>query len=633
MKKIVYLLIFLVYPSFAGAWGILQTAVNRVENNKGAPYLIEKINSGEPIKVMLFYPESGLDENAVFNETYGAPIEQNIRRAVGQWQSAVINTIAKLPADKAKQFSDISAAWNRKDLLTFVEYGKGYADLRVNVYINGENFTGCQPGALACASAGEHLQYIYIAFDPEEAERTDKGLGFYDAFLHEFGHSLGLSDQGYADSKKNHSVLYVTPNDAQAVMTAAARSISAEVYIGEEDDNDPGYIQFKQDFQRRHNKPYPRGGYHTSSGFSFPVSPDDVEGIIALSDVFRPAKEKPARFINGWESFVRKDTYYMESKLLRKEAYDRIYADKLNKGLLAETPQEESLKKEIQSISSEDIRHQIAGLAPVALGKNTASLPASSSAKPSVASNLRPAGIIRPSERSSKKLTPRAEAVSAPKLSSVLPVPVRPSVSKVVVPSIPLVQPDNTLQRNSSSVAVAPVCSVCGKDFSSGDKYEATASRLVHKHSMCAYKYFARRFPTDAESLKSYDASYSFSIPSKVTAARGLMGDLGITSRDIKRFADQENEDKAAQLAALSEAKKEREEAARVQDQQPKFYQQVKLEDISSYAAENKDILKSIRTKNKVGKPLSSKETRVLNRYQQMYKNFELTKKYSMFHI
>ncbi len=295
MKKLFYIALFLFYSSIASAWGVLDKAERYVNGNPDnyPPFLLEIINSGRPINVSINYKDVSnileeiededkrdyIKEHNAMAAKYDAPIQDAIKAAVDEWKNAILNTLGKLPPVEKERFSDIIAAWNRDNLINFVKFGSGArADMRVDVAMDWYGTRVCgDPEALACAGAGSTMRILGIYYSP--TSRNEFPL--IHAIRHEFGHALGLADQNYPKEKQNHSIKYSTPYNAVSTMTAA-NQVSAD-------------------------------GVHSKE--NAPVSPDDVEGVIILTDLFKPADQKTDRWSVGWKSFVRKNTYYRLSRI------------------------------------------------------------------------------------------------------------------------------------------------------------------------------------------------------------------------------------------------------------------------------------------------------------------------------
>ena len=197
-----------------------------------------------------------------------------------------------------------------------------------------------------------------------------------------------------------------------------------------------------------------------------------------------------------------------------------------------------------------------------------------------------------------------------------------PSVSEQQTKEIPV----------SAAAPAAPAkvyCSVCGQEITNAsDAYQATANRAVHKHARCAYQYFSRRYSVDAKSLDDYEAFHFFGAPAGVTAAKGLMKDLGLTPADVRRYANVSRQEAARQREEMAQAKKEREEKARAENETPALYQTVTDADVQNFIRANSQTLNALRRKQKEGQTLSQKERLVWQNYQQLIQNRKLTQTY-----
>lgn len=190
-------------------------------------------------------------------------------------------------------------------------------------------------------------------------------------------------------------------------------------------------------------------------------------------------------------------------------------------------------------------------------------------------------------------------------------------------------------QAKAVSAPAAPVqpakvyCAVCGKEIADpADAYQASSSRAVHKHSRCAYQYFSRRYSVDAQSLDEYEAFHFFGAPAGVTAAKGLMKDLGLTPSDVRSYANVSRQEAARQREEMAKAKKEREEKARADSETPAVYQTVTDADVQRFIRDNSKTLNTLRRKQKAGQALSQKERLVWQNYQQLIHNQKLTQTY-----
>lgn len=219
----------------------------------------------------------------------------------------------------------------------------------------------------------------------------------------------------------------------------------------------------------------------------------------------------------------------------------------------------------------------------------------------------------------------------------------------VKTPTPPQLQPKSFAKRAPQAVeegspagvakagAVPPVaevkkpvkkCYICGKELEEGEYYSFSESRHVHKNSKCAYQAFAQYHDTSSKALARYEDFYFLSIPQDVVQARADMRNLGLTVASVRQYASQTSAAQKTQqaqvkadIAAMNQSAKERAEKAK----KCAFYMVVTREDISRYAAENQEVLRQIRKKEKGGRVLNKQERLVKQNYDQLYKNYELT--------
>lgn len=188
--------------------------------------------------------------------------------------------------------------------------------------------------------------------------------------------------------------------------------------------------------------------------------------------------------------------------------------------------------------------------------------------------------------------------------------------------------PEEPLKTEAAQPAQASpakaVCDVCGKEMSDGAYYTDSVGRRVHKHSECAYRYFARFHKTDEESLARYTDFYFLSVPQDVVQAKADMKALGLTAADIRRYAAQNAERNRRAQQTFAEQKQAEQVRAKESDK-CRFYVHVTLKDIQAFTEENQDTLQSVRKKERGGRPLSKKETRVKRNYDQMNANYKLS--------
>lgn len=174
------------------------------------------------------------------------------------------------------------------------------------------------------------------------------------------------------------------------------------------------------------------------------------------------------------------------------------------------------------------------------------------------------------------------------------------------------------------------VCAICGKKIASeADAYipPEKSRGPVHKHSECAFKYFARFYSVDNASLERYGKYYFLNEPSGVTAAKGLMKKLGLTPEEVNTYAAASRE--AARVKAqeqresLDRAKKWDELKAAYESACSGAYVKVSQADKERFIYNNRVTLNAIRRKQKENKKLTKKERLVWQNYQNMMASAE----------
>ncbi len=174
------------------------------------------------------------------------------------------------------------------------------------------------------------------------------------------------------------------------------------------------------------------------------------------------------------------------------------------------------------------------------------------------------------------------------------------------------------------------VCAICGKKIASeADAYipPEKSRGPVHKHSECAFKYFARFYSGDNARLERYGKYYFLNEPSGVTAAKGLMKKLGLTPEEVNTYAAASRE--AARVKAqeqresLDRAKKWDELKAAYESACSGAYVKVSQADKERFIYNNRVTLNAIRRKQKANKKLTKKERLVWQNYQNMMASAE----------
>lgn len=167
-------------------------------------------------------------------------------------------------------------------------------------------------------------------------------------------------------------------------------------------------------------------------------------------------------------------------------------------------------------------------------------------------------------------------------------------------------------------------CVVCGEEMADGTFYTDSVGRTVHKHSLCAYRFFKRFHKTDEDSLTRYSDYYFFSMPNDVVQAKADMRKLDLTFADIRRYRAQE-EAAAEDFKKSLEAEKSAKAQAQAKAEKCRLVIQVTPADVQAYEKENKAVLARVAQKEAGGRPLTKKETLVKRHYAQLKDNLALT--------
>ena len=157
-----------------------------------------------------------------------------------------------------------------------------------------------------------------------------------------------------------------------------------------------------------------------------------------------------------------------------------------------------------------------------------------------------------------------------------------------------------------------------------GTFYTDSVGRTVHKHSLCAYRFFKRFHKTDEDSLTRYSDYYFFSMPNDVVQAKADMRKLDLTVADIRRYRAQE-EAAAEDFKKSLEAEKLAKAQAQAKAEKCRLVIQVTPADVQAYEKENKAVLARVAQKEAGGRPLTKKETLVKRHYFQLKDNLALT--------
>lgn len=173
-------------------------------------------------------------------------------------------------------------------------------------------------------------------------------------------------------------------------------------------------------------------------------------------------------------------------------------------------------------------------------------------------------------------------------------------------------------------IAPKAKCVVCGQEMADGTFYTDSVGRTVHKHSLCAYRFFKRFHKTDEDSLTRYSDYYFFSMPNDVVQAKADMRKLDLTFADIRRYRAQE-EAAAEDFKKSLESEKSAKAQAQAKAEKCRLVIQVTPADVQAYEKENKAVLARVAQKEAGGRPLTKKETLVKRHYAQLKDNLALT--------
>lgn len=192
-------------------------------------------------------------------------------------------------------------------------------------------------------------------------------------------------------------------------------------------------------------------------------------------------------------------------------------------------------------------------------------------------------------------------------------------VKQKAEPAKPVISPVQT-----PVIAPKAKCVVCGQEMADGTFYTDSVGRTVHKHSLCAYRFFKRFHKTDEDSLTRYSDYYFFSMPNDVVQAKADMRKLDLTFADIRRYRAQE-EAAAEDFKKSLEAEKLAKAQAQAKAEKCRLVIQVTPADVQAYEKENKAVLARVAQKEAGGRPLTKKETLVKRHYAQLKDNLALT--------
>lgn len=187
-------------------------------------------------------------------------------------------------------------------------------------------------------------------------------------------------------------------------------------------------------------------------------------------------------------------------------------------------------------------------------------------------------------------------------------------------------EPAKSVASPVQTPVIAPKakCVVCGQEMADGTFYTDSVGRTVHKHSLCAYRFFKRFHKTDEDSLTRYSDYYFFNMPNDVVQAKADMRKLDLTFADIRRYRAQE-EAAAEDFKKSLEAEKLAKAQAQAKAEKCRLVIQVTPADVQAYEKENKAVLARVAQKEAGGRPLTKKETLVKRHYFQLKDNLALT--------
>ena len=187
-------------------------------------------------------------------------------------------------------------------------------------------------------------------------------------------------------------------------------------------------------------------------------------------------------------------------------------------------------------------------------------------------------------------------------------------------------EPAKTVASPVQTPVIAPKakCVVCGQEMADGTFYTDSVGRTVHKHSLCAYRFFKRFHKTDEDSLTRYSDYYFFSMPNDVVQAKADMRKLDLTFADIRRYRAQEAA-AAEDFKKSLEAEKSAKAQAQAKAEKCRLVIQVTPADVQAYEKENKVVLARVAQKEAGGRPLTKKETLVKRHDAQLKDNLALT--------
>lgn len=200
--------------AFAAPWGALQdynrTPQGHVTTDRvGENYLLKRVLAGQPLRVTLSFKKPFSEKKKVY--------AQKIEQAYNQWFSYPARLIRQ--SGREEEFADILPLLDKG---IQVEFGDDstQADIAISVLPFALMRRICGPSSYGCYKRPENsAPQIIITEDKWLSKVLSFGQGGAKyLFLHETGHSLGLSDQyEQARSSTSHTI-YSTEDNRSAVM-------------------------------------------------------------------------------------------------------------------------------------------------------------------------------------------------------------------------------------------------------------------------------------------------------------------------------------------------------------------------------------------------------------------------------